>query len=91
MEQMNTDGLQVVRIDYSMADIPESVQETRPTLYQKGDQYHCVLGPDEARGIVGHGATLKEALIDFDHHFKIRLGKPDRNDPVSEFIQHRHV
>jgi hypothetical protein len=91
MEQMNTDGLQVVRIDYGATDIPDSVQETRPVAYRRGEQYCCLVGPDEARGILGCGATMKEALTNFDLHFKIRLKQPVHGDPVTEFIRHRHV
>lgn len=88
---MNTDGLQIVRIDYGAADIPDSVQQSRPVLYLKGDQYCCLLGPDQTRGIPGCGKTVKEALADYDLHFRQRLEHPIPGDPVSEFIQHRHV
>ena len=91
MIQMNTDGLLVVRIDYQAADIPESVHATHPVLYRQGEGYCCLLGPDEARGIIGRGATEKAALNDFDLQFQQRLDHPIPGDPVSEFIQHRHV
>jgi hypothetical protein len=91
MEQMNTDGLEIVRIVYESAGIPESVQQTHPVLYRKSDQYCCVLGPDQSRGILGCGETVAEALADFDLHFRQRLEHPVPGDPVSEFIQHRHV
>lgn len=91
MEQMNTDGLEVVRIDYASADIPESVQQSRPVLYRQGDKYCCLLGPDQSRGILGCGKTVKEALADYDLHFQQLLKHPVYGDPVSEFIQHRHV
>jgi hypothetical protein len=91
MEQMNTDGLTLVRVDYDAEDIPESVKQTHPVIYEDGQGYCCLLGPDPATGIFGRGKTLREAMADFDRHFQDRLEHPIKGDPVSEFIQQRHI
>lgn len=88
---MDTQGLQVVRIDYEAADIPEPVRQTRPILYRQGEDYCCLLGPDQSSGILGRGSSVQEALSDFTRHFQQRLEHPISGDPVSEFIQHRHI
>jgi hypothetical protein len=91
MEQMNTEGLTLVRIDYDSADTPESVKTTHPVLYQEGEQYCCLLGPDVARGIVGRGETPAKAMAEFDRQFQERLEHPIEGDPVSAFILQRHI
>jgi hypothetical protein len=91
MEQMNTDGLNLVRIDYNAGNIPESVQDTKPVIYLRGDQYCCVLGPNPESGISGCGPTTGEALTNFDLRYKERLKNPISGDAVSEYIQHRHI
>jgi hypothetical protein len=91
MEQMNTEGLPLVPVDYDSAEVPESVKQTRPVVYQDGDGISCLLGPDPERGIFGRGKTLKEALSTFDRQFQDRLEHPIKGDPVSEFIQKRHI
>lgn len=91
MEQMNTEGLDLVRIDYEAADTPESVKKTHPVLYVKGDGFCCLLGPDPNAGIYGCGKTVQLAMTEFDRLFQERLEHPIQGDPVSEFIQQRHV
>jgi len=91
MEQMNTDGLVLVRIDYDAADLPDSVKRTHPVLYEQGGSICCLLGPDPATGIFGRGSTPKEAMANFDRQFQERLERPIPGDEVSEFIQQRHI
>lgn len=91
MEQMNTDGLTLVSIDFDAEDTPASVKRTHPVLYVDGDGYSCLLGPDPASGIYGHGKAPKDALKDFDRHFQDRLEHPMNGDPVADFIQQRHI
>ena len=91
MEQMNTDGLQIVRIDFEAPDLPESVKKTHPICYMDGDTYCCLLGPDPMEGIFGKGASLKEALEAFDKNYAELLEHPVTGDPVSDFIQQRHI
>lgn len=91
MEQMNTEGLNLVRVDYNAADIPDSVKQTHPVVYEDVNGYSCLLGPDPSAGIFGQGKTPKEAMVDFDRQFQQRLENPVKGDPVSEFIQQRHI
>jgi hypothetical protein len=91
MEQMKPDGLDVVHLNYADNNLPESVQQTHPLVYIDGDAYCCILGPDPERGVFGCGRSVKEALDDFDRHYAERLAQPVQGDPVSEFIQQRHI
>jgi hypothetical protein len=91
LEQMKTDGLSVVTINYDDKETPESVKQTHPILYLDGDSYCCLLGPDPEAGIFGCGPTPSQALQDFDTRFQHLLAHPVKGDPVSEFIQHRHI
>jgi hypothetical protein len=92
MEQMQPGGLQVVPVDYNNDDsLPLSVKNTHPLIYLDGDTFCCVLGPDPVSGIFGRGDSLKDALDDFDKHFQELLQRPVPGDPVSEYIQGRHV
>jgi hypothetical protein len=91
MEQMKADGLDVVEVDFNDKALPESVQQTHPLVFKDGTSYCCVLGPDPQTGIFGCGPTIKEALEDFDLHFREVLAHPIEGDPVSEYIRHRHV
>jgi hypothetical protein len=91
MEQMKPEGYEVVAIDYSDPTIPESVQQTRPLLYIDGDAYCCILGPNPETGIFGRGPSISEALDNFDRQFQKLAANPIAGDPVSEFIQGRHV
>jgi len=91
MEQMNTEGLELVRIDYDAADTPESVKQTHPVLYVDRDEFCCLLGPDPNAGIYGCGKTVQQALSEFDRRFPERKENPVHGDPVSEFIQQRHI
>ena len=88
---MNTDGLTIVRIDYNAPGTPESVKNTRPVLYVNGDGFCCLLGPDPAAGIYGCGKTEGQAMAEFDRLFQERFEKPVKGDPVSDFIQQRHI
>ena len=91
MEQMKSDGLNVVPIDYDDNATPDSVKKTHPLLYKDGDSYNCILGPSAQAGIFGQGSTASEALSDFDKHFQELLEHPTPGDPVSDFIQQRHI
>jgi hypothetical protein len=91
MEQMKSDGLNVVPIDYNDVETPDSVKNTHPLLYKEDDAYHCILGPGPKAGISGQGQTAHDAFTDFDKHFQHLLENPVPGDPVSDFIQQRHI
>lgn len=91
MEQMKSDGLNIVPIDYDNNETPDSVKKTHPLLYVEGSAYNCILGPSPRAGIFGQGQSAQEALTDFDKHFQNLLENPIPGDPVSDFIQQRHI
>jgi hypothetical protein len=91
MEQMNTEGLALVNIDYDSPDTPESVKNTHPILYLQDPGYCCLLGPDPNSGIAGRGKTPKEAMTAYDRQYQDRLEHPIEGDAVSAFILQRHI
>jgi hypothetical protein len=91
MEQMNTDGLELVKIDFDSAATPMSVQQTHPAMYLEDGLYCCLLGPNPEAGIFGRGKSPAEAMAEFDKHFQSLLEHPVNGDPVSDFIHNRHI
>jgi len=97
MEQMKPDGLEVVNVNYGDPNLPKSVRDTHPLVWFDHDEgsnkgaFCCVLGPDPQAGVFGCGDTLQQALAEFDRHFQELADHPVAGDPVSEFIQQRHV
>ena len=88
---MSTQGLETVFMDFEAPGVPDSVREYHPVVYKEGTDFCCILGPDPQTGIFGQGATIPEALADFDSHLKKLKENPIKGDPVSDFIEHRHI
>ena len=55
-------------------------------LFQDGDGYGCLWGPDFHEGIFGHGETAMEALNDWDRHLRDRIKTKDHEDGVAQYI-----
>jgi len=86
---MKPDGLQVIKSIMPMKRCLTLLNH--PLVYVNGNTYCCLLGPDPQAGIFGTRATVMDAFQDFDGHFKERLSHPITGDPVSDFIQQRHI
>lgn len=74
-----------VRLDFRKEDLPISVKLFRPQLFQDGQGYFCLLGPDPDIGISGYGNTREEALNDWDMHLKERIRVRDLDDEVTQY------
>jgi hypothetical protein len=49
-----------IEIDYSVYD--EEVQKLKPRVYQEGDIFCCLSGPDSETGVFGTGASPDAAI-----------------------------
>ncbi len=56
---------ELIRTDYSGADIPDSVKNFRPDIYRDGAEFYAILGSDE-NAIVGIGSSVTEAMKNWD-------------------------
>jgi len=73
MRQMNTDGLDVISIDFENESLPAPFRNLRPVLYKDGEQFCCILGPDRNQGIFACATTQAEAISDWTHQFRERM------------------
>jgi hypothetical protein len=85
MEQMKItpDAL----IDYSQFSIPKAVKALKPVLFQEGEGFCCLLGPDPQAGIFGCGETPEAAIADWNRHLSDRMSQPLGDDPVAQYVE----
>jgi hypothetical protein len=86
MKQFEVDESMKVQIDYNDVDIPDSVRTYKPLVFEDGNNYCVVLGPDPQVGIFGCGPTTKEALWDWDKHFNDFKNHHEEDDEVAIYI-----
>lgn len=68
--------------------LPPAVKEFRPLVYQEGNAYCCVLGPNPQAGVAGCGSSPQDALMDWNEDFKRRIqnkANVHRNE-VTQFL-----
>ena len=76
-----------VAVDYNDPQLPKSVKALRPLVYQEGEDFCVVLGPDPQEGVYGCGHTVEEALNDWDVQLKDRVQYHKEEDEVARFIE----
>ncbi|MHA4810830.1 hypothetical protein ACX0G9_22170 [Flavitalea flava] len=91
MTQMQVDDSLVIYINYDAGGWPQSFKEFRPVLYQEGNLFCCLLGPDQKIGIFGCGETKEEAIKDWDCDFNRRIKLAEShthniNNEVTQFL-----
>ncbi|MBN9383170.1 MAG: hypothetical protein J0H74_20610 [Chitinophagaceae bacterium] len=72
---MKVDKNAIIRIDYDADDLPPAAKEYKPVLFREGNLICCLLGSDPRSGIFGCGATLSEAIKDWDADLKRHMAK----------------
>lgn len=87
MEQMNVPDDWKIPVDFDDPALPDSVKNLRPLVYQEGEDFCCVLGPDPQEGVFGCGPSVEEALNDWDAHVKDRVKYHKDDDEVARFIE----
>lgn len=86
MKQLNVPDDLKVEIDFTDDHVPESAKTFQPVLFKDGNQFGCVLGPDQEDGVYGRGETPLAALKDWDKNLQQRMKVNDKNDEVSLYI-----
>ena len=87
MKQFEVPDRAKVNIDISDPDIPDSVKQLRPVLFQEGDAYCCLLGPDPQAGVFGCGSSAKAALQDWDKNLQTLKDSGKEGDEVLEYVR----
>ncbi|MFC3199993.1 hypothetical protein ACFOET_20400 [Parapedobacter deserti] len=83
MEQMKVAEERLVKLDYEDANLPLSIKELRPVVFEGSEGYYCVLGPDVNKGIVGSGTTIKAALASWEDALGKRMKNLKEHDEVA--------
>ena len=76
-----------ISVDFNDPGLPKAVKTLRPLVYQEGEDFCVVLGPDPQEGVFGCGHTVDEALKDWDAHVKDRIQHHEEDDDVARFIR----
>ncbi|BAV04475.1 hypothetical protein SAMN05421788_110212 [Filimonas lacunae] len=64
-----------IRVDYTREGVPASVQNFRPDIYRDGDVFYCVLGAPPSDNVIAKGATMEEAMLNWDIAYHQKEGK----------------
>ncbi|WP_134089951.1 hypothetical protein [Olivibacter sp. XZL3] len=86
MEQMRIPQEMIVPFNYESQDLPRSVKELRPVIFQDGNDFCCVLGPDTRKGIFACGLSPQEALKNWQHNLDERIKNHPDDDEVAAYI-----
>lgn len=86
MEQMRIPQEMVIRFNYEAKDVPRSVKKLRPVIFQDGNDFCCVLGPDMRRGIFGCGLSPQEALKNWQRNLDERMKNYPEDDEVANHV-----
>ncbi|MGN6437250.1 MAG: hypothetical protein ACTHMM_11980 [Agriterribacter sp.] len=89
MKQMDMNGLEVVKVDYTDKTLPAAAKMFKPTVYKDGDGYCCLLGPDPQTGIFGRGQSASEAIADWDIHLQSGLAARSESEGIIRYIKER--
>jgi hypothetical protein len=87
MEQMKSDGLDRVVVDFDDSSLPENVRALRPLVWHDRTQYCVLLGPDPDIGVFGRGETVDAALEQWSWNLQERMLRPEAEDSVAQFIR----
>ena len=87
MKQLTIPKEILIEIDFSDDKIPVSVNVFKPSLFQEGNSFCCLLGPDLQEGVFACGPTKEAALKMWDEELQERLQNPHENDSVVQYLQ----
>jgi hypothetical protein len=86
MEQMRIPEEMLVHFNYEAKDVPQTVRELRPVIFQDGNDFCCVLGPDMKKGIFACGLSPQEALKNWQRNLDQRIKNHSDNDEVANYV-----
>lgn len=90
MEQMKINPVDQVFIDYESETISQAVYIFRPVVYEDGNAYCCILGPDPEAGVFGSGTTPKDAMEDWENHVRELIAGPKKNSSTAQYIRENY-
>lgn len=85
MEQSNLRDDMKVQLDYADPELPVSVRTFKPLVFQDGDSYCAVFGPDR-NGVFGRGETPQAALLDWNRKLYYRIKESKMDDEVVKYV-----
>lgn len=83
MEQMKISEQLKVALNYEAKELSRAVKELQPVVYQDGNEFCCLLGPNTTTGIFGCGISIAEALKDWERNLEKRIENITENDEVA--------
>lgn len=83
MKQMKIAEQLKVSINYEGKELSKAVKELQPVVFQDGNEFCCLLGPDMKAGIFGCGISPQEALKDWERNLKKRIDAVTEGDEVA--------
>lgn len=86
MVQMHVAPQDRVDVNFQRESLPISIKIFQPVLFQDGEGYGCLWGPDFHAGIYGQGKTAEEALSNWDLHLRDRIKSKDHEDDVAQHV-----
>lgn len=87
MRSINTNEIEVVAIDYTIAGIPDIARQLKPVVFIDGSAYSCLLGPDPQSGVFARGNTPLDAVKNWVGRARICLRRNDLDGEVREAIE----
>lgn len=73
MKQMPVPKEIQVPFNYESSEVSELIKQLRPLIFQDGNEFICIFGPDMETGVFGHGFSIQDALLDWENKLKERL------------------
>ncbi len=64
-----------IKVDYTEAGIPVSVQNFRPDIYKDEHAFYCILGAGIEEAIIASGTTIEMAMQAWDVAYKKKKSK----------------
>jgi len=83
MKQMKISEQLKVSLNYEEKELSRAVKELQPVVFQDGNEFCCLLGPDMKEGIFGCGISLQEALKDWERNLEKRINNATEGDEVA--------
>ena len=72
-ETFNIERYTPIEIDFTEEGYPAKARKLKPGIFQSGQRYYCLYGPDSDVGVFGSGETVLEALEDWEKNLNLRI------------------
>lgn len=89
MKQMTVNNEKKIDFDFSRFRLPTYVTLFKPLLFQEGNNYIAVLGPDLESGITGYGDSPEDALINWNDNLRSQIYNADLQNEIIDDIRNK--